>query len=320
MKQAKFSRRAVLGSAVASLMLPRVLRAAETTTTTTQPGVPIIDIHQHTNYSGRTDAQFIEHQRRMGVSLTFLLPAGTPEKMPSTHNGKSNGLAVKAGGNADCYRLAKEHPQMFKFAANEVSDLPGAREEIAKYLKLGAVCVGEQKFNVEIDDPKVQQVFEVAQAFNVPVLMHFQYGMYNNGFDRLGQLLEKYPKVNFIGHAQTFWANIDKREMEDQKVLYPKTKVVPGGLTDVYLSRYPNLYGDMSAGSGLNAMVRDEEHARGFIERHQEKLLYGSDCNDIVGHGPTCQGWMTIQEIKKLAAPEVQRKIFHDNTVKLFRL
>ena len=53
-----------------------------------------------------------------------------------------------------------------------------------------------------------------------------------------------------------------------------------GGLTDRYLSDYPNAYADMSAGSGLNALTRDEDHAREFLRRHQDKILYGSDCND----------------------------------------
>jgi len=36
----------------------------------------IVDIHQHTNYSGRTDDELIAHQRKMGVTQTVLLPAG----------------------------------------------------------------------------------------------------------------------------------------------------------------------------------------------------------------------------------------------------
>ena len=38
---------------------------------------PIIDIHQHTGYHGRTDQQFIAHQRAMGITKTIILPAGT---------------------------------------------------------------------------------------------------------------------------------------------------------------------------------------------------------------------------------------------------
>ena len=37
----------------------------------------IIDIHQHTNYWGRSDAALLHHQKVMGVTHTILLPAGT---------------------------------------------------------------------------------------------------------------------------------------------------------------------------------------------------------------------------------------------------
>src|SRR5271163_4174617 len=46
---------------------------------------PIIDIHQHTNYAGRSNEKFIAHQRAMGITRTILLPAGS-----------LYGLAVKA--------------------------------------------------------------------------------------------------------------------------------------------------------------------------------------------------------------------------------
>ena len=135
-------------------------------------------------------------------------------------------------------------------------DLPDAAQEIEKYLKLGGVAIAELKFGVECDSPEMQKLYELAAEYRVPVLMHWQHKMYNYGFERFYIMLEKYPKTTFIGHAQTWWANIDKNH-SDQSVLYPKGKVTPGGLTDRYLSDYPNMYGDLSAGSGLNAL-----HAR----------------------------------------------------------
>jgi predicted TIM-barrel fold metal-dependent hydrolase len=132
-------------------------------------------------------------------------------------------------------------------------------------------------------------------------------------------MLKKYPKTNFIGHAQAFWGNIDKNH--DPLQNYPKGKVTPGGLTDRYLADYPNMYADMSAGSGLNALTRDEEHTRGFFDRHQDKILYGSDCADRLGRGPGCQGAGTIAMIRKLAPSKaVERKILWENGKKLFRL
>ncbi len=281
---------------------------------------PIIDIHQHTDYMGRTNEQLIAHQKKLGATLTLLLPAGTPAFGFSTHLGTTNGLQAQCSGNEACYALAKKYPDSFMFGANEVPDLPEAIEEIEKYLNLGAPIIGESKFGLECDDPAMQAIYLLAGKYRVPVLMHWQYTMFNYDFPRFHTMLEKYPDVNFIGHAQTWWANIDKNH-NDQNVLYPKTDVTAGGITDALLTRYPNMYGDMSAGSGLNALLRDEEHARGFLERHQDKLLYGSDCLDADGHGTKCQGAQTIAAIRRLAPTKaIERKLLYDNAKKLFRL
>jgi predicted TIM-barrel fold metal-dependent hydrolase len=282
---------------------------------------PIIDIHQHTNYHKRSNAQLIEHQRAMGVTRTILLPAGRPAKRPSTADGLNNGLGgVSAGGNDTVLAIARQYPKEYLFGANDVTDLPDAAAEIAKYLDLGAVIIGEQKFGVECDSKESQILYALAAEHRVPILMHFQHGTYNLGFERLFKMLEKFPNTVFIGHAQTFWANIDKNH-PDQKMLYPKGKVTAGGLTDRYLSDYPNLYADMSAGSGLNALTRDEDHTRGFLDRHQNKILYGSDCADAAGTGTACQGAQTIAAIRKLAPNKsAERKILYENAKKLFRL
>ena len=282
---------------------------------------PIIDIHQHTTYRERTVEQLLAHQRAMGVTQTILLPSGSPVKRASTGDGIHNGLGgVGAGGNESALAMSRQFPGEFYFGVNEVTDLPDARLEIAKYIDLGAIIIGEQKFGVECDSLESQQLYAMATEFKVPILLHFQHGTYNNGFERFHRMLEKYPQTTFIGHAQTWWANIDKNHT-DQKNLYPKGPVTAGGLTDKYLSDYPNMFADMSAGSGLNALQRDEDHTRGFLERHQNKILYGSDCDDRVGSGAACQGSRTIATIRKLAANKtVERKILFENSKKLFRV
>src|SRR5438270_9052192 len=99
--------------------------------------------------------------------------------------------------------------------------------------------------------------------------------------------------------------------------MYPKGAVTPGALTDRDLSDYPNMYGDLSAGSGLNAMQRDEERAREFLHRHQDKLLYGSDCNDKAGYGEGCIGSKQLAMIRKLVPEDqIRRKIFYGNAAR----
>lgn len=283
---------------------------------------PIIDIHQHIHYHARTDEQMIAHQDAMGITTTILLPAGRPVNSPSTHQGVSNGLQAQVGGNAETYLFAKAHKKNYRFGACAVPDAPDAIYELEKYLKLGAIIIGELKFGVDCDSPEMHKIYQLAQEYNVPVLMHWQHGMYNYGYDRFYKILEQYPRVTFIGHAQTWWANVDKAH-KDQTVLYPKGKITHGGLTDRYLSDYPNMYGDLSAGSGLNALTRDEEHAKWFLEKHQDKLLYGSDCADKEGtvESGNCSGADDIATIRRCSnSKQIERKLLYENAKKMFKL
>jgi predicted TIM-barrel fold metal-dependent hydrolase len=81
------------------------------------------------------------------------------------------------------------------------------------------------------------------------------------------------------------------------------------------------MYGDLSAGSGLNALLRDEEHARGFLARHQNKLLYGSDCSDRDGQGPKCSGSQQIAAIRRLSPDEkATQKILYGNAARVLKI
>jgi predicted TIM-barrel fold metal-dependent hydrolase len=285
-------------SFLATLVSPLLAQAPE----------PIIDIHQHTNYSGRTDAELIDHQREMGISKTVLLPAGS-----------KYGLAADAGGNDTVVAIARQYPGEYSFFANELPDIPETRPVLEKFLKMGAIGIGEQKFHVDVNSKAIDLVASIAREHRVPVLMHFEHNTYNLGIEDLAKVLARYPQVNFIGHAQTWWGNIDRNHKQAE--MYPKTPVVRGGLTDRLLSDYPNMYGDMSAGSGLNSMLRDEEQARGFLERHHDKLLFGSDCNDRKAGSENCLGTKIIAAIRRLAPDKrIERKILYDNASKLLKI
>jgi predicted TIM-barrel fold metal-dependent hydrolase len=81
------------------------------------------------------------------------------------------------------------------------------------------------------------------------------------------------------------------------------------------------MFGDLSAGSGLNSLQRDTDHAKDFLARHQDKLMFGSDCDDRSGFGPVCSGSDAIIMIKRLSATkEIERKILYENAKKMFRL
>lgn len=269
---------------------------------------PVIDFHQHTNYKGRSDDALAAHQRAMGVSCTVLLPAGS-----------RYGLAADARGNDSVAALTERYPREFVYFANELPDIPQTRTVLEKWLQAGARGIGEQKFPVECDSAAMQSVYAIARDFDVPVLLHFQHDAYNMGIERFHKMLEKFPEVTFIGHAQTWWGNIDAGH--DQAVMYPKTPVTPGGITDRLLADYPNMYGDLSAGSGLNSMLRDEEHAQGFLERHQDRLVWASDCSDSQANGPDCIGGKSQAAVRRLAPDDAAaRKILYGNAARLLKL
>lgn len=294
------SRRAFLAGAGCAL--------AAQATTNAQDNLPVIDIHQHTHYWGRSDEDLIRHQRALGATRTILLPAGS-----------KYGLEADCYGNDSVLALARKYPKEFVFFANEVADLSNARPAIEKFLKAGAIGIGEQKFFVDCDSKHIELIAALARDYDVPVLMHFQHGKYNTGFERFHKMLEKFPKVNFIGHAQTWWGNIDRNH--DQTVLYPKGKLTPGGLTDRWLADYPNLYGDLSAGSGLNALLRDEEFTQAFFTRHQDKLMYGSDCQDADTKVKECSGIKCLEAVRRLSPNrKVERKILFENARRVLKI
>jgi len=273
---------------------------------------PVIDIHQHTRYHGRSDADLLRHQRGMGVTTTVLLPSG-----------KYYGLDADCGGNSNVRHFALRHPGLrpgeFVYFANELPYDKEAERILRAALESGARGIGEQKFRVLADSYHLERIAAIARDFQVPILLHFQDGDYNMELPRFRKILEKFPAVNFIGHAQTWWGHIDARH--DPAVLYPKGPVTPGGVTDRLLADYPNMFGDLSAASGLNALTRDLDHTRAFLARHQDKLLFGSDCNDTHGFGPDCTGASTLQAVRSHAPDKpAERKILHENARRLLRL
>jgi predicted TIM-barrel fold metal-dependent hydrolase len=72
--------------------------------------------------------------------------------------------------------IARQYPKEYRFFANELPDIPEARPVIERFLKMGAIGIGEQKFPVDADSPHIDLVAEIAREHGVPVLMHSSTG------------------------------------------------------------------------------------------------------------------------------------------------
>ncbi len=67
--------------------------------------------------------------------------------------------------------------------------------------------------------------------------------------------------------------------------------------------------------------VADGDHSRAFLDRHQDKLMFGSDCSDSFGGGVRCGCSQTIAALKRLApSSDVPEKIFRRNAEHVMRI
>ena len=88
--------------------------------------------------------------------------------------------------------------------------------------------------------------------------------------------LQRFPKRRFFGHSQSFWCEIGKYKTWDERSGYPRGSVEEGRIPQL-MRKYPNLYGDLSAGSGNNALARDLDYAGKFLTEFQDRIMFGID-------------------------------------------
>ena len=239
-----------------------------------------LDCHLHINHKGRTIEDTIRHMDNTGTDKAFILPLETGE----------GGVTLRTETVLHAFHQYPE--RLIPFCQTDIRQ-PDVIERIRAYHLLGCRGIGEQKEHLPLNDKRVEAVIAECDELNWPITIHFQDDKkgFNQGIEQyLEPYLKKYQRVRIIGHAQSFWSHISADVPSPDKTLYPRGSVKPGGLLDHLLSNYPNLYADMSAGSGFNALARDEDFTAGFLERHPKQMLFGSDCPCSDGKGGELNG------------------------------
>ncbi len=191
--------------------------------------------------------------------------------------------------NEEAYCLTRDYPETFYWFCNLHPTMGKNSPDtdfsyfLNIYKQYGAKGVGEATFNYHIDNPLVDNLFYHCAECDMPVTIHLApklgefYGLVDDlGLPGLEALLDKYPKLKILGHSQCFWSEIGKNVTVENRGSYPAGEVKPGRLVDLF-ENYPNLLGDMSAGSGENAVMRDEDFGIWFMERFSKRLFYGTD-------------------------------------------
>ncbi|MEZ6132079.1 MAG: amidohydrolase family protein [Planctomycetaceae bacterium] len=250
----------------------------------------LLDCHLHINHFDRSVEDTLRHMDETGTTKAFILPLETGE----------GGVVLRSETVLHAFHQYNE--RLIPFCQTDIRQ-PDVLERIKAYHLLGCRGIGEQKEHLPLNDKRVEAVIALCDELNWPITIHFQDSDsgYNQGLAaHLETYLKRYKKVRIIGHAQTFWANISADVPDPNKTLYPTGPVKPGGLLDRLLSDYPNLYADMSAGSGYGALTRDEDFTAGFFERHPRQILFGSDCPCRDGKGENFKGLCYSTQLQRL--------------------
>ncbi|MCM8786210.1 MAG: amidohydrolase family protein, partial [Candidatus Omnitrophica bacterium] len=91
------------------------------------------------------------------------------------------------------------------------------------------------------------------------------------------------------------------------------------GVVPKLMRKYSNLYGDLSAGSGYNALARDLNYAVEFLNEFQDILLFGTDICRPDQEIPIVDFLLNLVEKGKISK-RVFDKIMRENAIKLLNL
>lgn len=282
----------------------------------------IIDIHNHADYHGYSCGAVLQNMDENGIDITCMLSWECPETDydPGSKHAFSPFSRMPVPFER-CVAYKEQAPERFLLGYCPDPRRPDAIQRMKAALALYDLSMcGELKLRMMYDDPDALRLYRFCGENGLPVLVHLDYELgqsgypwpnwwYGGGIDALARAAAQCPETNFLGHAPGFWAHISNDDCYLTES-YPRRPVVPGGKIEQYLEQYPNLYCDISAGSGHNALNRDHAFSREFLIRWQDRVLFGRDYFDNV-HRPL---------LESLGLPaEVLRKIYEGNARKLLR-
>ena len=253
-----------------------------------------IDIHTHTYLypcppqDGRTQfctpEQVLARYDELGIDKGIILPLIGPEEyLPQS--------------NQEVLEICRKYPDRFIPFCNIDPHGIHNREQsdftpwLSWYKEHGYKGVGEFMPNMSFKDPKVLNLFRQLEAFGFPLIFDVNtrlglgYGLVDQpGLPELEFCLNQFPKLTIFGHGVAFWSEISTLDKLEDKGTYPKYPIRAEGSVVRLLRKYPNMWGDLSATSGYNALARDPDYAVKFLNEFQDKLCFGN----IRTCGATC--------------------------------
>ena len=177
------------------------------------------------------------------------------------------------------------------------------------------------------DDPFMENLFYHCEALSMPITVHItdslpgSYGIVDDlGLTRLDKILTKFKGLKVFGHSQCFWSEIGDDNSNEKRNTYPTGPVREGRIS--YLMRkHENLYCDISAGSGANALMRDRDYTARFIEEFSDRILYGCDyCSPNSEYPYRLDEYLSSMRSSGEISEENYKKILRDNAIRVLNI
>ncbi len=259
----------------------------------------IVDSHQHVNWHRRDSVGLIADMDAHGIAYSWLLNwcLGPAEYESADYQEYLNPFLTTESNShpgipmSELLAARDQHPRRFHlgYCPNPLWRKAAKFLEVAHDMHGVRVC-GEWKYRQPFDDPRSLEIFRVAGALKMPVVLHLDVPYLRNASGameyqplwfggtvaNLERALDACPDTVFVGHAPGFWREISGDADGDPKQ-YPDGAVTPNGRLYRLFDTHPNLYADLSAGSGRTALARDPQHAVQFVTRYADRLLFGRD-------------------------------------------
>jgi predicted TIM-barrel fold metal-dependent hydrolase len=291
-----------------------------------------IDIHVHTHLPRhskitRSDGTcwplpeiLIEIMNNAGIAKAVVLPAVSPE------------VRYTIVTPEEILTICNKYPErLIPFCNIDPRYLSNSHKAdfgplLSAYKELGCKGLGEYFPNIPLDDPLNMNLFRQVEQIGFPLTFHLAaqiggcYGCYDDpGLPRLEKVLKQFPRLIFLGHSAVFWAEIGTLKNTDERESYPPGRILKEGRLIELMRKYPNLHGDLSAGSGFNAISRDPEFGFKFMEEFQDRLYWGTDIAESPKNLPIVSYFTKLKE-QKLISEVAYKKITWGNAFKLLRL
>ena len=232
--------------------------------------------------------QLIDRMNREGIDIAVLLPLESPE-------GSWGYLLTE-----QVVEARNTYPERFIAFLCVDPRYPLAERFIDHFVQYhGCMGFGEHVNGLVFDDPLNMALYARCEEYGLPLIFEINKTLFCHddvGLPRLERCLKEFPSVKWCGHGPGFWSAISGDD--DGQPGYPNGPVVPGGAIDRLMSAHDNLYLDLSAFSGYNALARDPEFTQGFVDRHWKRMLLGTDIVGANDKLPIIE-WLNALDVSK---------------------